>query len=191
MTMKQFLPVCALAALVRVPAPQLAAQEIVHALCGTVSSIDATGKTITLFQDTGSPATFNVMSSSNTRIAFDKKVADEVTEAKKFQKQGAYVILFYFGTDGNRTAVALKNLGSGPFSSTTGEVTEWNGRSNQLSLRDKSGAVHSFKIDDQTVGETYMGVVNGSKFDVDKGEKVRLVSSTKDGTSTVLFIREE
>ena len=35
----------------------LPSQEIVHALCGTVSSINPTAKTITLFQDSGSPAT--------------------------------------------------------------------------------------------------------------------------------------
>ena len=93
---------------------QLRAQEIVHALCGTVSSINTANNTITLFKDTGSPATFFVKSSSSTRIAFDKKVADEVTAAKEFQKQGAYVILFYYGIQENLTAVAVKNLGAGP-----------------------------------------------------------------------------
>src|SRR3954465_14138364 len=82
----------------------LPAQEIVHALCGTVSSINPADKTITLFQDSGSPATFSIKSSSGTRIAFDKKIAEEVTAAKEFQKQGAYVILFYYGIQENRTA---------------------------------------------------------------------------------------
>jgi hypothetical protein len=171
--------------------PQLLAQEIVHALCGTVSSINPADKTITLFQDTGSPATFNVMNSSRTRIAFDKKVAAEVTAAKEFQKKGAYVILFYFGTQENRTAVAVKSLGAGPFSSTSGEVTDWNGHSNTLSVRGKDGAVYSYKIGPKTVVETYMGVVNGEKVDLDKGDRVRLVSSSEDGTPTALFIREE
>ena len=131
------------------------------------------------------------MSSSNARIAFDKKIADEVTAAKEFQKKGAYVVLFYFGTEENRTAVALKSLGNGPFSSTTGEVTEWSGHNHKLSVRDKDGAIHSFLIDPQTVAETYLGAVNSSKVDLDKGEQVRLVSSLKNGTPTVLFIREK
>jgi hypothetical protein len=170
---------------------QLRAQEIVHALCGTVSSINTANNTITLFKDTGSPATFFVKSSSSTRIAFDKKVADEVTAAKEFQKQGAYVILFYYGIQENLTAVAVKNLGAGPFSSTTGEVTEWNRHAQTVSVRGKDGSTHSFKFGPQTVAETYQGVVDGSRFNINKGEQVRLVSSTNGGTSTVLFIREE
>ena len=175
--------------LVFLPHPSRA-QELVHALCGTVSSINTADQTITLFQDTGSQATFSKKSPSSTRVSFDKKVANEVTAAKEFQNKGAYVILFYYGIRENRTAVAVKNLGSGPFSSITGEVTEWNGRAQTISVRGQDGAVHSFKFDPQTVAETYQGVVDGSRFEVNKGEQVRLVSSNKGGTQTVLFIRE-
>ena len=189
--MKQTLGVCILSCSLLFAGSQLVAQEIVHALCGTVSSINTANQTITLFQDSGSPATFRVMASSGVRIAFDKKIANDVTAAREFQKKGAYVVLFYFGTDDNRTAVALKSLGTGPFSSTTGEVIDWNGHSHKLSVRDKDGAMHSFVIDAQTVAETYMGVVNGSKLDLDRGERVRLVSSSSGDKSTVLFIREK
>ena len=188
--MKRFLSMCVLGSSLVVLAPNLAAQEIVHALCGTVSSINSADKTITLFEDSGSPASFALMYSPDTRIAFDKKIAGEVTAAKEFQEKGAYVILFYFGNEQNRTAVALKSLGAGPFSSTTGEVTEWDGHNHRLSVRGTDGAIHTFTIDPQTVAETYLGAVNGSKFDADKGESLRLVSSVKNGTPTVLFIRE-
>ncbi len=70
-------------------------------------------------------------------------------------------------------------------------MTSWNGHEHTLTVSDKNGAEHAFKIDAQTVAETYMEVVNGLKFDIDKGDEVRLVSSTKDGTSTVLFIRQK
>jgi hypothetical protein len=189
--MKQFLYVSILVSSLSLLTPGLAAQEMVHALCGTVSSVDPSAKTITLFQDTGSPATFKVMSSSSKRIDFDKKIAGDVTAAKEFQKKGAYVILFYFGINENRTAVALKNLGAGPFSSTSGEVTDWNGHDHKVSIRDKDGATHTFTIGPQTVAETYMGVVNGTKFDIDKGDNVRIVSSRKEASPTVLFIREK
>jgi len=187
---KLLLPSILVSSLVFLPLPSRA-QEIVHALCGTVSSINPADQTITLFQDTGSPAIFSMKRPSSARVAFDKKVANEVTAAKEFQKQGAYVILFYYGVQENRTAVAVKNLGAGPFSSATGEVTEWNGRTQTISVRGQDGAVHSFKFDPQTVAETYQGVVDGSHFDVNKGEQVRLVSSKKGETPTVLFIREK
>lgn len=178
------------ASLLFLPLPS-PSQEIVHALCGTVSSIDPASKSLTLFQDSGSSATFSINPSQSKRVSFDKKIAGEVTAAKEFQKKGAYVILFYYGVDENRTAIAVKNLGAGPFTSATGEVTAWNGHSQTVSVRGKDGTVHEFKFDPQTVAETYQGVVDGSRFDVSKGEQVRLVASAKNGTPTVLFIREK
>ena len=187
---KTSLCMCVLAGSLLAVARPVSSQQIVHALTGTVSSIDSASKTITLFQDNGSKETYDVMS-SKTRLAFDKRIAADSTEAKTFEKSGAYVILFYFGTDQNRTAVAVKSLGQGPFSSTAGEVTDWNGHQNMISVRGDDGKVQSFKLDDQTVAETYTGVVNGSKFDADKGDHVRIVSTLRDGQPIVLFIREK
>ena len=187
---KTSLFMCVLAGSLLAVAYPAASQEIVHALTGTVSSIDGASKTITLFQDNGSKNTYDVMSSKK-RIAFDKKIEAASTEAKTFEKSGAYVILFYYGTDQDRTAVAVKSLGQGPFSSTNGEVTNWNGHQNTISVKGDDGKVHSFKLNDQTVAETYTGVVEGSKFDTDKGDHVRIVSTLKDGQPVVLFIREK
>ncbi len=61
----------------------------------------------------------------------------------------------------------------------------------KLSVRDKQGAIHSFLIDPQTVAETSIGVVNGAKVELGKGERVRLVSPLKDGSKTVIFVREK
>jgi hypothetical protein len=165
------------------------AQQIVHALTGTVSAIDPSQKSITVLQDGGSKSTFKLMSSSKTRIAFDKMIKDEATSAQQFQKQGAYVILFYFGIDQNRTAVAVKNLGQGPFAVTTGNVTRWDGKNHKLIVRGKDGKARSFSVDGQSVAETSSGAVNGSDFHPDKGDHVRVVSFLKDGTPTALFIR--
>ena len=189
--LKSCLSACVLVASLFLAAREGAAQEIVHALTGSVSSINTANGTITLLLDSGSQGTFKVMSSSKTHIAFDKKVAEDAVAANGFGKQGAYVVVFYFGTEDDRTAVAVKSLGAGPFSSLTGEVSNWNGHDHTLLVNDKNGAAHSYKVAPQTVAETYMGVVSGSKFDIDKGDPVRLVSSMKNGIPTVLFIRQK
>jgi hypothetical protein len=189
--LKTYLPMVVLVGSIFLASRSAGSQEIVHALTGSVSAINTAQGTMTLFQDNGEKSTFKVMTSSKTPITFDKKVAETTVDATKFDKQGAYVVVFYFGGDDNRTAVAVKSLGAGPFSSITGEVSSWDGHSHTISVTDKSGAEHAFKVNAQTVAETYMGVVNGSKFDIDKGDQVRLVSSTKDGAPTVLFIRQK
>jgi hypothetical protein len=164
------------------------AQEVVHALTGTVRTINETAKTITVFQDNGSEGVFQQMSNPKTRIAFDKRVADATTDATKFDKSGVYAIVFYFGS-GNPTAVALKSLGAGPFESTVGTVTKVEGH-NRITVTDKSGAVHTFKIDKDTVAEGGMGVVVGEKFNVRNGDQIRVVSTSVGSDSTALFMRD-
>lgn len=164
------------------------AQEIVHAFTGTVSAIDPSQKSITILQDGGSETTYKVMASPKTRVAFDKRIEGEVTAAAQFEKKGAYVILFYFGMDPNRTAIAVKNLGAGPFSSTTGNVASWDGRSHKLVVTGKDGSTHSFDVEAQSVAETYRGATSGYDFRPEKGDRVRVVSTVKDGTAIALFI---
>lgn len=186
--LKAFLRISVLAGFLITLEHSVMAQEIVHALTGTVSAIDPADKTITVLQDGGSTGTFKVSSSSKTRISFDKDVQEQSTSAPQFQKKGAYVILFYFGMDQNRTAVALKNMGQGPFSSTTGTVKSWDGHKGQLIVSAKDGKAHSYTVTNASVAETYSGAVNGSDFRAEKGDHVRVVSSTINGTPTALFI---
>ena len=95
--LKSCLGVCVCVASLFLVTREGASQEIVHALTGSVSSINTADGTITLLQDGGSKGTFKVISSSKTHIAFDKKVAEDAVAANGFGKQGAYVIVFYFG----------------------------------------------------------------------------------------------
>lgn len=189
--MRRALVIASLSAACFVVAPVSSpAQEMIHALTGTVSAIDTSAKTITVMQDSGSEGEFHALTNPKTRINFDKKVEATTTAATSFDKQGAYAIIFYFGTDSNRTAVALKSLGKGPFTAITGTVTEYDGHSHSITVKDDKGATQTFRIDPQTVAETYMGVVEGSKFDAHKGDNVRIVGSTADGATTALFVRD-
>jgi hypothetical protein len=86
------------------------------------------------------------MASPKTRIAFDKEVSEGSVPAQRFNKRGSYVVLFYYGMDQNRTAVALKSLGQGPFSSNKGEVADWDRHSRTLVLTGEDGAKHSFRV---------------------------------------------
>jgi hypothetical protein len=167
-----------------------AAQEVVHALTGTVSSINSSSKTITVLQDNGSQGVFSDLTNSKTRIYFDKRIQSETTAADAFNKKDAYAIVFYVGDADARSVVALKSLGSGPFSATVGTVEKFESHDHSISIEDKSGAVQTFKIDAQSVAEGAFGVEEGLKFRAQKGDQVRVVSTTVDGTATALFLRE-
>jgi len=167
---------------------EVTAQQVVHALTGTVSSIDSATKRITVFQDNGTQGEFSDGTSEKPHLAIDKKIVLDTTAADAFKKTGAYVVVLYYGSDGERTAVALKTLGAGPFSSATGTVVKFEGK-HSISVQDGTGATQTFKIAQDTIGEGYLGAVDGYKFQVSKGDKVRVVASAESGSPTALFIR--
>jgi hypothetical protein len=164
----------------------LPAQEVIHALTGTVASISDSTHTMTVLEDTGKTGTFDVLVKP-THTNFDKKIESETTAANAFKQQGAYVIVFYFGSVSQPTVVALKALGHGPFAATVGRVQHFDSRS--VSIEDESGKVQTFKIGTDTVAETSYGVEQGFKARVQSGDKVRIVSATVDGNPTALFLR--
>jgi hypothetical protein len=163
-----------------------AAQEVVHALTGTVSAINSTAGYITVFQDNGTRGVFDDMTAKH-RVSLDKRIAADTTAVNAFDKQGAYAIVFYYTKGDDQIAVALKNLGAGPFASTVGTVKKFDGH-RELTVVDKTGAAQTFKVDEKTVAEGMFGAVEGSKFDTHKGDQVRVVSANVGGTPTALFL---
>ena len=110
------------------------AQEVVHALTGTVSSIDPVDKSITVFLDGGSEGVFKDMTNAKTPLSFDKKLHSEATAADAFTTKGAYAIVYYFGGTGTRTAVAVRSLGTGPFTAAQGTVAKYESHEHAISV---------------------------------------------------------
>lgn len=166
------------------------AQQVVHALTGTVSAMDDASKTLTVFQDNGSEGQFKDVMGAKSHVILDKKIALETTSMDASKVKGSYVIVFYTGDNDARAAVALKSLGAGPFTSSEGTVTKFEGKGHSISVQDKSGATQVFRIAQDTVAEGYMGVVDGYKFQAAKGDHIRVVGTTENGALTALFVRE-
>jgi hypothetical protein len=164
------------------------AQEVVHALTGTVSAINPAGKTITVFTDQHFQKSFKDLTDSKVPISFDKKIREEATPVNTFKTNGAYVIVFFYGQGASQTAVAMRNLGNGPFAADTGTVAKFDSHDHSLSIKEASGVEESFKISAQTVAETGIGAVEGFNFHPQKGDQVRVVSSAVSGNPTALFV---
>lgn len=169
------------------------AQEVVHALCGTVSAINPIAKTIIIKTNDGSNGLFKDMTKSNVSLLFDKDIRSHATPADAFTKKGAQVIVYYFGGGfgalSKRTAVALLNLGPGPLENDTGTVVNFN--KHELTIRTDSGATETFQIGATAVADTAVGAVSGDKFDPEKGDQVRVIAATNKGRKTLLFVRAQ
>jgi hypothetical protein len=164
------------------------AQEVVHAMIGTVVSIDPAAKTITVKTDDGSPGLFKDLINSKTRIEFDKNIRKDATAAEEFKKSGAHVIVYYFGLGRERTAVALRRLGSGPFTKTVGTVVKFEEKEHSISIREDSGGVKSFKINSDTIAETDTGAIEGLKLRPNEGDLIRVTATSENGNATAVLI---
>ena len=140
------------------------AQEVVHALAGTVTYINPTSKTIIINTDDGSEPLFKAMTASNMSLDFAKDIRANSTPADTFTKKGAHVIVYYFGDGDERTAVALGDLGGGPLQKISGSVYKFDKHQHLLTIKDATGTSESFHIDPKTVAETALGAVEGERF---------------------------
>lgn len=164
------------------------AQEIVHALAGTVTFIDSAQKTITVKTDDGPEAIFKDMINPTTSIVFDQNIRTDAIAADEFKKSGVRVIVYYFGIGDVRTVVALRSLGPGPFTISSGTVVDFDKKNHTFSIKDTTGQVESFSIVSNTVVETAFGAQEGSSFSPSKGDQVRVTSANVIGSAAALFI---
>jgi hypothetical protein len=167
------------------------AQEVVHALCGTIRSINSTDKTITISTGTGNgtPKLFNEVTKSNVALDFDKRIRAEATTADTFTKSGVRVIVYYFWDGNLQTAVAFQDLGPGPFEESNGTVVRFDKHTRVLTLKKKSGSEESFHLSQKTVAETPYGAVEALELDAKDGDQMQVTASSVDGNDTALFIR--
>ena len=165
------------------------AQEVVHALSGTVRSINPINKTIAIGMNNGTVMLFNESTKSKASLDFDKGIRSESTTVESFTKSGVRVILYYFGNGDTRTAVALEDLGTGPFEETSGTVVKFDRHERVLTLRSNSGVEESFHLDPKTVAETPYGAMEGLELEAKDGDHLQVTASSVNGNETALFIQ--
>jgi hypothetical protein len=164
------------------------AQQRVHALAGTVTSINPKISMIEIETDDGSSAHFRWLKKSDGEIEFDKTVSADAIPADKFTAKGAHVIVYYFGDGDVRTVVALHDLGDGSVAKSTGTVVKLNRHDHLLVIKNSAGTEESFHVDPRTVADTATGVMQGYKFDLTKGDAVRVTAAQASGSATALLI---
>jgi hypothetical protein len=163
-------------------------QQVVHALAGKVTAIYPATNSIKVATDDGSMGLFEVMK-ANTPLNFDKGVKAMTVPAGSFTKADDQVVLFFYGDDSIRTAVAVEDLGASPLVKSVGTVVKIDKHDHLLTILNSAGAEETFHLDAKTLGDGSQGVVKADKLDIDKGAKVRVTAVTENGAQTALFIR--
>jgi hypothetical protein len=165
----------------------LHAQQMVHAVSGTVTTIHPKIQMTDVETDDGSAGSFE-WTKPGVSMNFDKSVSADATTADKFTTLQAHVIVYYYYIGDVRTVVALHDVGAGPFINSIGKVVKLDRRDHLLTIQNSKGGQETFNIDAKTVADTETGVVTNYKFDYSKGVQVRVLATQANGSQTALLI---
>jgi hypothetical protein len=162
------------------------AQMAVHAVTGVVKIVTPNSIWVSVDGDTSQ---FKITSSVKPSLVFPQDLRASTTEVEKFQKTGDYVVLYYYGFGDDRTAVAVTDLGAGPYTRVHGTVTAFDKHTHMLTLKDDDGKQFTASLGDNVVVDKDNGIDSGKKFSPHKGDQVRMMYGNN-ASPTVVFLRE-
>jgi uncharacterized protein (DUF1684 family) len=186
MSWRVFIITCVVATMPGLGNARAWGQMIVHAMTGTVRSVSATELTATA---SGVTQTFSLEGKSHPSLDFDKDLRDDSTPAADFHKSDAFAVIYYYGVAATQTAVAVKDLGAGPFERTTGKVTHFDKHTHRLTVTTTEGQTENFIVSDKAVIDTGMSVKSGRRMDPPSGSHVLVIAVSANGAQTILYLR--
>lgn len=164
-------------------------QMVVHAVSGKVKAINAATQTMDVTGSDGATNPFKIATSNKVNLDFGNDLRSDSIEAQKFQRVGDFAVVYYYGYDNDRTAVAVKDLGAGPLLKVDGTVAGFNKKDRVMTVKDASGKSYAFTLGDHLIVDTGLGVDNGRKYDPHKGALVRVTYAHSDNQNSALFLR--
>ena len=164
------------------------AQEVIHALAGTVSVLNPATHTFSLTTEDGSLALFTTTAVKNIPITFSKEVEAQTVAPNAFHTLGAHVLVLYYGVDTVKTAVAIRNLGTAPLVRVAGNVSGFDKHRHAMTVRGDTSAPIDLLVSADTLIDTPNGVVEGLKYHPNKGEHVGAVLQSSPAGQTTVFI---
>lgn len=164
------------------------AQMMVHGVTGTVKSVTPSYLAVVSDESAG-PNVFHLADGNHVAVNFGTDLRAGSVDAGKFDKVGDFAVVYYYGYGDQRTALAVKDLGQGPFVKATGTVESYDKHSRKLTLKDDAGKEVALTLPEQVVVDTDGGVDLGKKVSLHKGDRVRVTYSAGE-PGAVAFLGE-
>jgi hypothetical protein len=165
------------------------AQMVVHAMSGMVKAVNPDSKTMDITIDNGDTSHFKLPTKAKVTLDFDKALQSDSVDASNFQHVGDYVVVYYYGYDDDRTAVAVKDLGAGPFQKIEGTVMSFDKHDRAMTVKDDGGKSVVFALNDHLVVDSGMSVASGRGYDPHKGYHVVVTYTQAGDKNSAVFIR--
>lgn len=164
-------------------------QMVVHAVSGTVKSIDPASKSIDVDVEDGSRGHFKTASKSSVALSLDNDLRGDAVDASAFHGADSFVVIYYYGFGSDRTAVAVKDLGKGPFEKFNGTVLDFDKHDRMFTVKTNKAGNVKFRISDQVIVDMGVSLESGKKYSPRKGNTVRVTATKSNGEYSAAFVR--
>jgi hypothetical protein len=157
----------------------LAAQDVVHAVDGTVKKVDAGTKTLVVDTKDGTEHTFHY--ASDVTVHGAKDTAKGAVDAAHGVAEGSKVAVHYTVDGGKETAHEIDKIGDDGLKTTDGTVDHIDRGTKTIAVKTEQ----TFRMTDRAAKDTGKDVAAGA----DKGAKVTVYYTEKAGVKTAHFVK--
>ena len=164
-------------------------QMVVRAVSGTVKAINPVSHTIDVETEGSQNGRFQTASRGSVALSFDDDLRGDAVDADTFHNVDSFVVIYYYGFGGDRTAVAIKDLGKGPFVKFNGTVVGFDKHDETLSVKTLKAGTLQFRVSDKAVVDTGTSLQSSRKYSPRKGYAVRVTATERNGDQAAIFIR--
>jgi hypothetical protein len=156
---------CGLASAQAQPQPASGGTDVVHAVAGTVTKVDAAAKTVAIKTANGTVEVlkFTDKTTIEGTEAAGKAVATTGSAAFSATKEGSDVIAHYVVRGSEKTATGVHEVGKGTLKVSKGVVTAVDSGAKTVSVKTADGAVETYHMSEKAGVETSRGVVKGAE----------------------------
>jgi hypothetical protein len=161
----------------------LMAQDVDHAVEGTVKKLDAGTKTVVVDTKDGTEHTFHYASDVTVHGAKDTKKG--AVDAAHGVEVGSKVAVHYTVAGGKETAHEIDKVGDDGMKATDGTVSHMDRGAKTVAVKTADGTEETFHLTDRAAKDTGKDVAEGA----DKSAKVTVYYTEKAGVKTAHFIK--
>jgi VCBS repeat-containing protein len=158
-----------------------AADDVVHAVDGTVTKIDTTTKTIAVKTADGTEHTFHYL--GDVTVHGSKDAAKGTVNGVK---EGSKVAVHYTVEGSKETAHEFDNIGDDGLKATDGTVTHVDRGAKTIAVKTADGTVDTFHFSEDAAKDTGKDIGKGTE----KSAKVTVYYTEKAGVKTAHFVKE-
>ncbi len=162
----------------------LAAQDVVHAVDGTVKKIDSGTKVLVVKTDDGTEHTFHY--AKDVTVHGAKDTAKGATDTLGGLKEGSKVAVHYTVVGGKETTREIDNVGDDGLKASEGTVTHVDRGAKTIAVKTADGSEETFHMTDRAAKDTGKDIAEGA----DKSAKVTVYYTEKAGTKTAHFVKQ-